>query len=243
MSDKTVLVTGASRGIGSAIAKRFINDGCRVAVGFHNNQSLADDVCEGHSNAVPVQIDVGDRASVKRALARIHEKLGSVDILVNNAGIAQEKPFFTITDEDWDGMLCTNLQSNFILSQETLPHMIDEGWGRIINISSIGGQWGGLNQVHYAAAKAGQINFTRSLAKLFSGDGVTSNAIAIGLAATDMSAAELDRDDGKQKVAGIPSGRLASVEEIADTAAYLASDGAGYVTGQTINMNGGMYFV
>lgn len=242
VADKTVLVTGGSRGIGAAIARRFIDGGFRVAVGYQGNRDLAEAICDGRTNAAAFQLDVGDRVSAQAALAKIHERFGPVDVLVNNAGIAQEKPFFTITDEDWDTMLRTNLQSNFILSQETLPHMIERGWGRIINISSIGGQWGGLNQVHYAAAKAGQINFTRSLAKLFSGEGVTSNAIAIGLAATDMSAAELDREDGKQKVAGIPAGRLCSTEEIAATAMFLASEDAGYITGQTINLNGGMYF-
>lgn len=239
---KVAFVTGASRGIGRGIAERFMADGYRVAVGYRVNDAEANAVCDGRDHAMPVQLDVASRDDVKAALDKVEAALGKVDILVNNAGIAQEKPFFEITDDDWSQMLATNLQSNFILSQEVLPHMIDAGWGRIINISSIGGQWGGLNQVHYAAAKAAQINFTRSLAKLFSDKGVTSNAIAVGLAETDMSKAELNRTDGQQKVAGIPVGRLADVREIAATVSFLATDEAAYITGQTINLNGGMYF-
>ncbi len=239
---KVAFVTGASRGIGRAIAERFIAEGYLVAVGYRMNDAEAAKVCLGHENAIPVKLDVGCRGDVQAALEKIESNLGPVDILVNNAGIAQEKPFFDISDDDWAHMLSTNLQSNFIMSQEVLPHMIEQSWGRIVNISSIGGQWGGLNQVHYAAAKAGQINFTRSLAKLFSEKGVTSNAIAVGLAETDMSKAELNRSDGQKKVAGIPVGRLADVREIAATVYFLASDEAAYITGQTINLNGGMYF-
>jgi acetoacetyl-CoA reductase/3-oxoacyl-[acyl-carrier protein] reductase len=116
------------------------------------------------------------------------------------------------------------------------------GWGRIINISSIGGQWGGFNQVHYAAAKAGLINLTRSLAKIYSSSGVTANVIAPGLVETEMSAQELDSEAGREKVRGIPAGRIGSAEEVAQAVVFLASDGAAYITGQSVNLNGGMYF-
>ncbi|NVJ97567.1 MAG: 3-oxoacyl-ACP reductase FabG [Alphaproteobacteria bacterium] len=239
---KVAFITGASRGIGAGIAKRLVAEGFKVAVGYQSNKDSADAIAQEADQGISVQLDVGSRSSIKGAISCIERDLGPVDILVNNAGIAQEKPFFDITDDDWDNMLVVNLRSNFMLAQETLPHMLDQGWGRIVNISSIGGQWGGLNQVHYAAAKAAQLNFTRSLAKLFSEKGVTANAIAIGLAQTDMSAAELSRDDGIKKVAGIPVGRLANVSEIAAAVNFLISDEAGYITGQTINLNGGMYF-
>ncbi len=238
MTARIAFVTGASRGIGKAIAARLLADGHKVAAGYlHHPEGVAD-----LAGAFPVKVDVAERASIQEALAIIKADLGDVSILVNNAGIAQEKDFFSITDEDWDIMLGVNLRSNFALSQEVLPTMIEKGWGRIINISSIGGQWGGMNQVHYAAAKAAQINFTRSLAKLFSKNGITANALAVGLAKTDMTADELSRDDGKAKVAGIPVGRLADTSEIAAAVSFLASDDAAYVTGQTLNLNGGMYF-
>ena len=139
-------------------------------------------------------------------------------------------------------MLDVNLLGSVRCARRVLPQQLERGWGRIVNISSIGGQWGGMNQLHYAAAKAAMINFTRSLAKLYSGQGVTANAIAPGLVATDMSAGELDTEAGKAKVAGIPAGRLGTVDEVGATVAFLASDGAAYVTGQTLNLNGGMYF-
>ena len=168
--------------------------------------------------------------------------LGSVDILVNNAAMAQEKPFETITDEDWSQMLAVNLQGPFICAQEVLPDMLAQNWGRIVNISSVGGQWGGFNQVHYAAAKAGLINFTRSLAKIYGGRGIVANAVSPGLVATRMAAAELTSEAGRQKVAQIPAGRTGTIDEVAAVVAFLASERASYVLGQTINVNGGQYF-
>ena len=120
--------------------------------------------------------------------------------------------------------------------------MIANQWGRIVNITSIGGQWGGFNQVHYAASKAALINFTQSIAKIYSKEGITSNAVAIGLVNTDMSNAELDSEEGKKKVENIPVGRVGSIEEIANTVHFLCSEDASYITGQAINVNGGMYF-
>ena len=120
--------------------------------------------------------------------------------------------------------------------------MLKRGWGRIINITSIGGQWGGFNQVHYAAAKAGLINLTRSLSRIYSGQGITTNAVAPGLVHTEMSARELESEAGKEKVRSIPIGRIATIEEVAQVVVFLASDAASYITGQTINVNGGMYF-
>jgi acetoacetyl-CoA reductase/3-oxoacyl-[acyl-carrier protein] reductase len=166
----------------------------------------------------------------------------SPDILINNAAIADEKPFETITDHDWDVMLGTNLKGPFMLVQDCLPGMLKRGFGRIVNIVSIGGQWGGMRQVHYAAAKAGLINFTQSMAKLYSKDGITSNAVSPGLVATDMTDNELNSEAGKQKAAQIPAGRIGKASEVAAAVSFLVSDGAAYVTGQTINVNGGMYF-
>jgi acetoacetyl-CoA reductase/3-oxoacyl-[acyl-carrier protein] reductase len=178
---------------------------------------------------------------VKRAVAAAGKHFGrGIDIVVNNAALAQEKPFETISDADWDRVLTVNLRGAFIVAQETLPGMVARKWGRIINITSIGGQWGGMRQVHYAAAKAGLINFTHSLARLYSCVGVTANAVSPGLVATDMIRKELKSKAGKKKAAQIPVGRIAEPDEIAAGILYLASDAAAYVTGQTLNINGGM---
>lgn len=246
LQDKVAVVTGGSRGIGRDLAQRLANEGCSVALTYRSRGDLAETVVEliqadGH-NALSIQMAAEERYSVVEALKQVRHRWGAVDILVNNAAIAQEKPFDTITDQDWDHMMAVNLRGPFICAQECLPEMIERGWGRIINITSIGGQWGGFNQVHYAASKAGLINLTRSLAKLYSGNGVTTNAVAIGLVQTDMSAAELATEAGQEKAKAIPRGRLGTVQDISDAVAFLASDQADYITGQTINLNGGMYF-
>lgn len=246
LKDRVALVTGGSRGIGCGLVRRLANEGCSVAFTYRGRADLAETVVEqlqadGHSS-LSIQMAAEERSSVVEALKLVRHRWGSVDILVNNAAVAQEKPFDTITDQDWDHIMAVNLRGPFICAQECLPDMLDRGWGRIINITSIGGQWGGFNQVHYAASKAGLINLTRSLAKLYSESGITTNAVAIGLVKTDMSAAELATEAGEEKAKAIPRGRVGTVQDIADAVAFLASDQADYITGQTINLNGGMYF-
>lgn len=246
MAGKVAFVTGASRGIGAAIARRLGADGYAVAVGYAKSaeraSAVAAEIEAAGGMALPVVVDIAARDSIREALAQTLAALGPVEILVNNAAIAQEKPFLTITDADWDAMLATNLRGPFAFSQEVLPGMIERKWGRIVNIVSIGGQWGGVNQIHYASAKAGLIGLTRSLAKTFGGQGVTVNAVSPGLVATDMTAAELDSDAGREKVRGIPAGRIGGANEIASAVAYLCEADSGYITGQTLNVNGGMYF-
>lgn len=243
---RIALVTGGSRGIGREIALTLGHQGFRVAIAYNAKEDLALEVVKrlrtAGRNSLAIQMAVEDRANVRAAIAQIHNQLGPVDVLVNNAAIAQEKPFETITDEDWDRMLAVNLRGPFICAQECLPPMIHQRWGRIINITSIGGQWGGFNQVHYAASKAGLINLTRSLAKLYSAKGITTNAVSIGLVQTDMTEAELSTNAGQDKLRAIPRGRIGTVQDIAGTVSFLASDQADYITGQTINVNGGMYF-
>ena len=238
--NKVVLVTGSSKGIGRNIADNFVKNGYKVVYTY--NQTIVPDSIDS-SHIFKVKIDIANRISVQKALSDIRNYFGQdIDILVNNAGIAQEKPFLTITDEDWQNMLNVNLQVAFRLVQEILPSMLEKQWGRIINITSIGGQWGGFNQVHYAASKAGLISFTQSVAKIYSKYGITSNAISPGLIVTDMSENELNTDAGKEKVKNIPLGRLGTKKEISNIALFLASDEASYITGQTVNANGGMYF-
>ncbi|MEW6074648.1 MAG: 3-oxoacyl-ACP reductase FabG [Planctomycetota bacterium] len=239
---RVALVTGASRGIGRGIAAALAAAGCRVAAGWREHGELAADLAALHPGIVPVAIDVREPGSVAAAFRRTRAALGPVEILVNNAGIAQEKPFLELSDEDWRAMLEVNLLGSVRCARVALPDMLSRGFGRIVNVASIGGQWGGVNQLHYAAAKAALVNLTRSLARLYSGRGITCNAISPGLVATEMSAPELASPAGRAKLAGIPAGRLGTVEEVGAAAVYLASDAAGYVTGQTLNLNGGMYF-
>jgi NAD(P)-dependent dehydrogenase (short-subunit alcohol dehydrogenase family) len=236
---KLALVTGAGSGIGKATALALLEAGYQVACGYNANRAGAEAI--RHPSARAVKVDIASRASIRRALAQARKAFRrDIDILVNNAALVQEKPFETLTDADWDRMLAVNLRGAFILAQESLPAMAKRKWGRIVNITSIGGQWGGMRQVHYAAAKAGLINLTHSLARLYSPLGITANAVAPGLVATDMIRKELKSRSGKQKAAQIPVGRIAEPEEIAAGVVYLVSDGAAYVTGQTLNINGGM---
>jgi acetoacetyl-CoA reductase/3-oxoacyl-[acyl-carrier protein] reductase len=235
MHNKVVFITGAAKGIGEAMANHLSNNGYLVAYGYHKTPIT--------KNVFSIQVDISDRQSIQSAIKKTIEHFKKpIEILINNAAIAQEKPFLTISDEDWKNVLDVNLQGAFRFTQEVLPQMIENNWGRIINITSIGGQWGGFNQVHYAASKAALINFTQSIAKIYSKNGITSNAIAPGLVATDMSENELSTDAGKEKLKNIPIGRLGTKQEIANIALFLASDESSYITGQTINANGGMYF-
>ncbi len=244
---KVVLISGASRGVGETVAGHLGGLGYIVGVGYKSNRAKALEVVESirqnDGKAIDIHFDYLRRSTIESAVKDIGEYADApVSILINNGAIAQEKPFDTITDEDWERMLQVNLQGPFAASQEVLANMREQKWGRIINVSSIGGQWGGFNQVHYAAAKAALINLTQSLAKIYSTEGVISVAIAIGLVQTKMSESELSTPAGRQKVAAIPAGRLATKREIATTIAFLCRDEAAYLTGQTLNLNGGMYF-
>lgn len=235
MNNKIVFVTGASRGIGETIADHFQSMGYLVAYGYHSTPITKD--------VFSVPVDISDRTSIQKAISLTTDYFHNpISILINNGAIAQEKPFLAITDDDWDRLLTINLRGAFSFIQEALPPMIEQQWGRIINITSIGGQWGGINQVHYAASKAALINLTQSIAKIYSQYGITSNAISPGLVATDMTEHELNTESGQEKVRHIPAKRLGTKDEIASIATFLSSEGASYITGQTINANGGMYF-
>ncbi len=243
MTGRVALVTGASRGIGSGIARALLGAGHRVAFGYRSRQEGAIAQTRGNPMATALPIDVTCRKSIQGALDACRARFGEpVGILVNNGAIAQEKPFLDLTEQDWDMMMATNLRGPFLTSQEAIPSMLEKGWGRIVNIVSVGGQWGGVNQVHYAAAKAGLINLTRSLARLYSGRGITANAVSPGLVATDMTRCELASPEGRRKAAAIPAGRIGTSEDVAAAVCFLCSEQAGHITGHTLNVNGGMYF-
>jgi len=221
------LVTGGNRGIGRAIVEVLEAAGHDVIYTYHMRR-------DGGGR----QLDIGKPEEVQQFLKTIPPPV----ILVNNAAMTQEKPFLEITDEEWGHMLSVNLLGAVTLCRVVIPHMIKNGWGRIVNVASIGGQWGGTNQVHYAASKAALINFTQSLARLYSRFGITVNAIAPGLVRTDMSGPELETEAGAMKAASIPVGCVAEPRDVAYWVEVLVSSRAGYMTGQTLNVNGGMYF-
>jgi acetoacetyl-CoA reductase/3-oxoacyl-[acyl-carrier protein] reductase len=243
---RVAFVTGASGGIGACIAKKLSLSGIEVIVGYCKNSAEADkvvsEILDADGTAKSQFVDVSRRGSIRDAVEAAVSSMGRIDILVNNAAIAQEKPFLEISDVDWDNILGANLRGPFAFSQEVLPAMMENRWGRIINIASVGGQWGGINQIHYASSKSGLIGLTRSLAKTFGGYGITINAVSPGLVATKMTQKELASEAGLKKIKAIPCGRLGLADEVASAVDYLASDISAYITGQTINVNGGMYF-
>jgi len=244
MNGRVVLVTGASRGIGQAVAEALLAAGCRVAFGYHRHEAAAQGLVAGRECAFAVRIDVSDPDSVSAAIAVVEAHFGPIDILVNNAGYSQLKPFAELSDADWEAMLSVHLLGAVRCARACLPGMLDRGFGRIVNMASVGGQWGGVNQLHYAAAKAALINFTRSLARLYSRDGVTANAVAPGLIETEMVREELARlpSGPAGAAAAIPVGRIGLPEEVAAAVVFLCSDAAAFVSGHTLNVNGGVYF-
>jgi 3-oxoacyl-[acyl-carrier protein] reductase len=244
--NKVAIVTGGGRGIGRAIALALARQKINLVLSYVTQREPCErTVAEAHKlgiEATIVQTDVTQRESVRQLVALAVEKMGRVDVLVNNAGILQQKPFATITDEDWDVMLSTNLKSVFLCSQEVLPVMAQQGGGSIINISSSGGQLGGMLAVHYAASKAGVISLTKSLARVGAPNGIRANCVTPGLIETEMSVKEINSEVGRQKISQqIPLCRAGSVDEVAGAVAFLASDAATYITGQSINVNGGLY--
>jgi len=235
---KIALVTGASRGIGRAIALALAKAGADVAVNCHTQEAQARAVCSELEQlgrrAVAVRANVAAAGEVAQMVEAVQRHLGGIDILVNNAGISRPQPLDEITEQDWDELLAVNLKSMFLVTQAVLPGMRARRWGRIINLSSVAAQLGGVVGPHYAASKAGVLGLTHSYATLLAQEGITVNAIAPALIATEM----VTRNP-KARPDLIPVGRLGTAEEVAEAAVMLASNG--YITGQTINVNGGWY--
>lgn len=246
VQNRVALVTGASRGIGKSIALALANAGCHVAVNYHQQASSAEEVRAtirslvgetGKSlgrTAIAIQADVSIPADVERLVSQTERELGEVEILVNNAGIAQTKPIAEITLEDWERILRVNLTSAFLVTQRVLPNMRKHRWGRIINLSSVAAQTGGVIGPHYATSKAGLIGLTHSYAALLAKEGITANAIAPALLETDMVTGNLNATPDR-----IPLGYFGHPDEAGRAAVLLAE--SDYITGQTINLNGGWY--
>jgi 3-oxoacyl-[acyl-carrier protein] reductase len=238
LTGRVALVTGASRGIGSAIALALAAEGADVAVNYLSAAAKAEAVVEAvramGRRSLSIQADVSKAADVDRLVARTRAELGPIDVLVNNAGIIRPQPFEAITEQDWDDLMTVNLKSVFLVTQAVLPEMRTRKWGRIINLSSVAAQVGGVVGPHYAASKAGILGMTRFYASRLAREGITVNAIAPALVDTEMVSS-----NPNAKPDLIPVGRFGEVDEVARVAVMLAADA--YVTGQTINVNGGWF--
>lgn len=242
---KVALVTGAMGGIGTAICHRLVNDGYKVLA---THRPGKEDIAKqwmaeqefSTQELAPLALDVSDTSACLTALKRVVEEYGRVDVLVNNAGITRDVPFKRMSFEQWNDVISTNLNSMFNVTQPLFQTMCEQGSGRIVNVTSINALKGQFGQANYAAAKAGMIGFTKSLALESARFGVTVNAVAPGYTATPMVTALKEEvlDSIKKQ---IPQRRLGSPQEIANAIAYLVSDDAGFITGETININGGQY--
>lgn len=243
MTDRVALVTGASRGIGRAIAIELARDGYSVCINFAASATKADEVVAeivaSGGAAIAVKADVGNPDDVAAMFTRVEDELGPVTVLVNNAGITDDGLLLRMGIEQWDRVITTNLRSAYLCTKAALRGMIRAKTGRIINISSVSGVSGNPGQANYAASKAGVIGFTKSIAKEVGSRGITVNAVAPGFIATDMTDALGDAvtDAAAQQIS---LGRLGTPEEVASVVGYLASDGASYITGQTIVVDGGL---
>jgi acetoacetyl-CoA reductase len=236
---KVAIVTGGTRGIGAAIAKRLKADGCTVAAIYHGNDEAAA-AFRKETGVSTYKLDVADPAGAAEGVKRIESDLGPVDILVNNAGIARDSMFHKMTFEQWSAVIRTNLDSMFAMTRPVIEGMRDRSSGRIINISSINGQKGQMGQVNYSAAKAGVIGFTKALAQENARKGVTVNCICPGYIDTEMLQA-MPEKVLESIIAQIPVGRLGKAEEVAAMVAYLASADAAFVTGAVMTINGAQY--
>ncbi|MHB8421896.1 MAG: SDR family NAD(P)-dependent oxidoreductase [Leptospirales bacterium] len=238
LTGKVALVTGASRGIGRAVALALAEAGADIAVNYHSRESEAGQVRSRVESCgrrcITVRADVSVAADVSRMVRSVEEELGAVKLLVNNAGIAHPQSLEEITEKDWDEIIDVNLKSVFLVTQAVLPGMRVAKWGRIINLSSAAVQMGGIIGPHYTASKAGVLGLTHSYASLLAGEGITVNAIAPALIETEMIAGNPRARPGR-----IPVGRFGTAEEVAEVVLMLARNG--YVTGQTVNVNGGSY--
>ena len=242
LEGKIALVTGASRGIGRAIAEILVERGATV-IGTATSEGGADAISEylgDHGKGFA--LNVTSPESIETALKQIKEQYGDIDILVNNAGITRDNLLMRMKDDEWQEIMDTNLTSVFRLSKAVLRAMMKKRHGRIISIGSVVGTMGNAGQTNYAAAKAGLLGFTKSMAREVASRGITVNAVAPGFIETDMTKA-LNADQRAATLANVPAGRLGDPREIAAAVAFLASDEAAYITGETLHVNGGMYMI
>jgi 3-oxoacyl-[acyl-carrier protein] reductase len=230
-TDRVVLVTGGNRGIGRAIAERFVAEGYRVAVTARSG--------EGPAGTLTVRADVTDAAAVDAAFTEVEKALGPVEIVVANAGITKDTLLLRMTEDDFDSVVATNLGGAFRVVKRASKGMLRARWGRVVLISSVVGLYGSAGQINYAASKSALVGFARSLTRELGGRGITANVVAPGFIETDMTA-ELSDDTQAEYKKNIPAGRFASAEEVAGVVAWMASDDAAYISGAVIPVDGGL---
>jgi 3-oxoacyl-[acyl-carrier protein] reductase len=243
MTNRTALVTGASRGIGRACALALAASGARVAVAARNREqleSLAGEIRAMSGEAFVAPMDLGAPESIKEAIAKVAKDFGSIAILVNNAGITKDGLAMRMKQPDWDVVIATNLTGAFVAIQQALPAMMRERWGRIVNISSLVGEMGNAGQANYAASKAGLIGLTKSIAQEMGSRNITVNAVAPGYVETDMTKG-LSEELKQKVIANIPLKRIGRPDDVAAAVRFLASEEAGYITGHVLSVNGGLY--
>jgi 3-oxoacyl-(acyl-carrier-protein) reductase len=244
LEGRVALVTGAGRGIGRAIALALARHGADLAINYASNDAAAADVRDQvramGRRAEMFRCNIADDAAVHAMGEQIKAALGRVDILVNNAGITRDRSFLKMTHTEWDEVLAVNLKGPVQMTHLFLPGMVERGWGRVINITSVIGQMGNFGQANYAAAKGGLDAFTKSVAREVARKGVTANCVAPGFIKTDMTAAVPEK--ALEHIKAItPMGRMGEAEEVAEVVAFVASPAASFVTGQEIGVNGGLY--
>ena len=246
LEGKSAFVTGGSRGIGRAIARALAEAGADVAFSYRERKDEADktsrEITARGRRALALPMDVTDRSSIEAAAKDAKATLGPISILVNNAGINKPTDFDKVEDADWDLILATNLRGPFVCAQVFLPLLAKAGGGSIVHIGSVSGQYGGPRTAHYAASKAGLISLAQVIARFGAQHNVRSNTVAAGLIASDMAAAGMASASVQKAADAILLGRLGTTSEVADAVVFLASDASSYITAQTLNVNGGLYF-
>lgn len=238
LTDKVALVTGGTRGIGRAIVEALAADGARVALTFASNQNLADEIADGEA-ILAFQGDAADTQRAGAIVAEVRERMGRIDILVNNAGITRDKLLVRMSEGDWDQVLDTNLKSVYNFTRPVAAAMLRQRSGTVLNVSSVSGLTGMPGQTNYSASKAGMIGFTKALAREVARAHITVNALALGLIETDMTRA-MNEDYRNKALEQVPLGRLGEATEIAEIARFLVSPAASYITGQVIQVDGGL---
>jgi len=246
LKNKVALVTGGSRGIGRAICLALARAGAATALTYRERREAAEETVQQIQSeggqALVLRMDVRNRASVSRCFDALQAAWGGLDILVNNAGANRPADFDQITDDDWDEILAVNLKGPFVCIQEALPMLRRRGGGSIINIGSVSGQYGGPRTAHYAASKAGLISLGQVVARFGAHDHIRCNTVAAGLIASDMAGVGLQAPSVLKAAENILLGRLGTADEVAQAVVFLASEASSYITAQTINVNGGLYF-